>query len=137
MIINLIALLKLPEGWRKKIVLIGLAAFFINVGIDHFINPESYYPLIPDYLLYPELINYSSGFIEIMLAICVSIPKTRLLAVNGIILILIAFIPSHIYFITEGGCMSDSLCVPVWVAWVRLIFIHPLLIYWAWSVRKK
>ena len=72
-----------------------------------------------------------------MLAICVSIPKTRLLAVNGIILILIAFIPSHIYFITEGGCMSDSLCVPVWVAWVRLIFIHQLLIYWAWSVRKK
>lgn len=120
-----------------KFLRVLLIAFYFFAGSYHFINPESYYPLIPDYLPYPELINYLSGFIEIMLAICVSIPKTRLLAVNGIILILIAFIPSHIYFITEGGCMSDSLCVPVWVAWVRLIFIHPLLIYWAWSVRKK
>jgi uncharacterized membrane protein len=82
------------------------------------------------------LINYTSGIFEIILAIGVAIPKTRLLAVKGIILMLIAFIPSHIYFITEGGCMSDSLCVPIWVAWVRLIIIHPLLIYWAWSVRK-
>jgi len=120
-----------------KFLRVLLIAFYFFAGSYHFINPESYYPLIPDYLPYTELINYSSGFIEIMLAICVSIPKTRLLAVNGIILILIAFIPSHIYFITEGGCMSDSLCVPVWVAWVRLIFIHLLLIYWAWSVRKK
>ena len=118
-----------------KFLRVLLIAFYFFAGSYHFINPESYYPLIPDYLPYTELINYSSGFIEIMLAICVSIPKTRLLAVNGIILI--AFIPSHIYFITEGGCMSDSLCVPVWVAWVRLIFIHLLLIYWAWSVRKK
>ncbi|SHH68452.1 DoxX family protein [Winogradskyella jejuensis] len=113
-----------------------LITFYAFAGIYHFINPEFYYPLIPDYLPFPELINYLSGFFEIILAIGVVVPKTRLLAVKGLILILIAFIPSHIYFITEGGCMSESLCVPLWVAWVRLVLIHPLLILWAWSVRK-
>ena len=119
-----------------KLLRILLIIFYAFAGSYHFINPEFYYPLIPDYLPYPELINYTSGIFEIILAIGVAIPKTRLLAVKGIILMLIAFIPSHIYFITEGGCMSDSLCVSIWVAWVRLIIIHPLLIYWAWSVRK-
>jgi hypothetical protein len=27
--------------------------------------------------------------------------------------------------------------VPAWVAWVRLLLIHPLLIGWAWFVRKR
>lgn len=117
----------------SRLLLIGFYAF---AGINHFINPEFYYPLIPEYLGYPESLNISSGIFEILLAIGVALPKTRLLAVKGIILMLIAFLPSHIYFITEGGCMSESLCVPLWVTWVRLIVIHPLLILWAWSVRK-
>lgn len=116
-----------------RILLIGFYGF---AGSYHFINPKFYYPLIPDYLPYPEFINYASGFFEIIFAIGVTIPKTRFIAVKGIIAILIVFIPSHIYFITEGGCMSGSLCVPLWVAWVRLIVIHPLLIIWAWSIRK-
>lgn len=119
-----------------KFLRVILIIFYGFAGSYHFINPEFYYPLIPDYLPYHEFINYSSGFIEIMLAIGVAIPKIRLLAIKGIILMLIAFIPSHVYFITEGGCMSDSLCVSPWVAWLRLIIVHPLLIVWAWSVRK-
>ncbi|MBT8243865.1 MAG: hypothetical protein HKP48_02960 [Winogradskyella sp.] len=115
-----------------RIILIGFYGF---AGSYHFINPEFYYPLIPDYLPYAEFINYASGLLEILLAIGVTLPRTRLLAVKGIITLLIFFIPSHVYFITEGGCMSDSLCVPLWIAWVRLIVIHPLLILWAWSIR--
>ena len=36
---SLVSKLELPKGIWRKIVLIGLSAFFINVGIDHFINP--------------------------------------------------------------------------------------------------
>lgn len=119
-----------------KLLRLLLIVFYAFAGSYHFINPEFYYPLIPDYLPFPELINYLSGFLEVILAIGVALPKTRLLAVKAIIILLILFIPSHIFFITAGGCMSDSLCVPVWVAWIRLIIIHPLLILWAWSIRK-
>jgi HAMP domain-containing protein len=28
------------------------------------------------------------------------------------------------------------LCVPMWVAWLRLFLIHPLLIWWVWQARN-
>ncbi|WP_379981245.1 hypothetical protein [Dokdonia ponticola] len=85
---------------------------------------------------YPSFINYVSGGLEIVLAIGVAYPKTRLLAVKGILLLLIAFIPSHLYFIQVGSCVDTTFCVSPWVAWIRLLIIHPLFMLWAWSVRK-
>lgn len=114
-----------------------LIAFYAFAGSNHFINPEFYSGLIPDYLPYPEFINYASGCLEILLAIGVAIPKTRLIAVKGIILLLILFIPSHIYFITVGSCVENAFCVAPWIAWVRLLVVHPLLIFWAWGIRKS
>ena len=113
-----------------------LIVFYAFAGSYHFINPEFYYGLIPEYLPYPKIINYLSGFLEILLAIGVAIPKTRLLAVKGIMTLLILFIPSHVYFIQIGSCVEDAFCVSPWIAWVRLLVVHPLLILWAWSVRK-
>ncbi|MFD1064333.1 hypothetical protein ACFQ1Q_13855 [Winogradskyella litorisediminis] len=120
-----------------KFLRILLIVFYAFAGMYHFINPKFYYPLIPDYLLFPKLINLVSGLLEIVLAICIAVPKTRLLAAKGIIILLILFIPSHIFFITEGGCMFSSLCVPTYIAWIRLLVIHPMLILWAWSIRKS
>lgn len=113
-----------------------LISFYAFAGTYHFINPEFYFGLIPDYLPHPEFINYASGFFEVVLAFGVAIPKTRLLAVKGIVLLLLLFIPSHIYFITVGSCVESALCLSPWIAWLRLLIVHPLLIVWAWSVRK-
>ncbi|NMF36218.1 hypothetical protein HHH56_15375 [Flammeovirga yaeyamensis] len=110
--------------------------FYLVAGINHFIHPQFYIPLIPPYFPYPDLINLISGAVEILLALGVLFSSTRKRAVQGIILMLIAFIPSHVYFIEIGACVGlQSLCTPIWVAWVRLLLIHPLLIVWAWSVR--
>ena len=46
-ITNFFAVLKLPAGWWKKLVLLGLAAFFINIGVDHFVNPDFYLSIMP------------------------------------------------------------------------------------------
>jgi len=116
-----------------RIFLIGFYAF---AGSYHFINPGFYSDLIPDYLAYYSFINYISGLSEIVLAIGVAIPKTRLLAVKGIIVLLVLFIPSHIYFIKIGSCVESAFCVAPWISWVRLLIIHPVLILWAWAVRK-
>ena len=119
-----------------KFLRIVLILFYAFAGINHFINPEFYADLIPDYLPYPKIINYASGLFEMLLAIGVAIKKTRLLAVKGIIVMLILFIPSHVYFIQVGSCVESAFCVAPWIAWVRLIIIHPVLIFWAWLVRK-
>jgi len=119
-----------------KLLRLTLIGFYLFAGSYHFINPEFYYDLIPDYLLFPELINYTSGILEIILALGVIFPKTRVVAVKGIIILLILFIPSHVYFIQLGSCIEDGLCVPKWLGWIRLLIIHPLLMLWAWAVRN-
>ena len=119
-----------------KFLRIVLIVFYAFAGSYHFIDPEFYAGLIPDYLPYHSFINYLSGFFEIILAIGVAIPKTRLLAVKGIIVLLMLFIPSHVYFIYVGSCVESAFCVAPWIAWVRLLIVHPLLMWWAWAVRK-
>ena len=129
--------MKLLQKTNTKVALrFLLIVFYFVAGVNHFIHPEFYLPLIPSYLPNPEAINWISGVLEIVLAIGVTIPTYRKNAVLLIIVMLIAFIPSHVYFIQEGACMeSTSLCTPIWVAWVRLFPIHPLLMLWAWYVR--
>jgi len=130
-------MLLLAGNYRlKKALRVLLVVFYIFAGINHFVNPSFYLPLIPTYIPYPETINWVSGVIEIALGIGVAFPKTRKSALLLIILMLIAFIPSHVYFIQIGACAGEgSLCTPVWVAWVRLVPVHPLLMLWAWYVR--
>jgi uncharacterized membrane protein len=120
----------------KKASLWLLIIFYAVAGFNHFINPEFYYPLIPDFLEYPVLINTISGIVEIVFAIGLFFIPTRKASAWGILLMLIAFIPSHVYFIELEGCVEGGLCTGVLIAWVRLIVVHPLLIGWAyWHTR--
>lgn len=114
-----------------------MAIFYIIAGFNHFINPEFYLPLIPPAFPKPEWINYGSGMVEIFLGIGVYLPKTRKFAAYAVVLMLVAFIPSHVYFIQIGSCIGEGLCVAEWIGWVRLLLIHPILIFWAWSVGKS
>ncbi len=121
----------------KKIGLYTMAVFYFAAGVNHFINPESYYPLIPEYLGSPEIINLAAGIVELVFGIALFFTKTRKMAAWGIILMLVAFIPSHVYFIQIGSCLENGLCVSEWLGWIRLILIHPILILWAWIYTKK
>ena len=121
----------------KKISLFFQSFFYVFAGVNHFINPDFYLPLIPDYL--QELavfINALSGTIEIGFGVMLLVPKSRKRAALGIVLMLVAFIPSHVYFIQIGSCIDNGLCVAEWIGWLRLLVIHPFLILWAWSVRN-
>lgn len=120
----------------KKISLWAIAAFYIFAGLNHFINPDFYYPLIPDYFLFPVFINVVSGLAEIVLGVLILFKSTRRLAAYGIMIMLMAFVPAHVHFIILGGCVAEGLCVPMWLAWFRLIPMHPLLILWAWWHRR-
>ncbi len=113
-----------------------MSGFYVIAGINHFVNPQFYYPLIPDYLPYHSLLNILSGFAEIILGLLLLLVTTRKLASYGIIAMLILFIPAHIHLIDMGGCIDLGLCVPIWVAWVRLVPLQLLLMYWAWWHRK-
>lgn len=114
-----------------------MAIFYFLGGINHFVQPEFYLPLIPEYLPDKVSLNIIAGIAEILGAIGLIIPQTKKIAAWGIFTMLIAFIPSHIYFIQIGSCLEGGLCVSEWIGWIRLILIHPLLIWWAWIYTKQ
>ncbi|MEO1009856.1 MAG: MauE/DoxX family redox-associated membrane protein [Bacteroidota bacterium] len=118
----------------QKIFRYLLSFFFIVAGIWHFVDPSFYYELIPDYLPYPQTLNVLSGFLEVLFGFGILFSTVRKWAATGILLLLIAFIPSHIFFLQIGSCLENGLCVAPWVAWVRLLIIHPLFLLWAWYV---
>jgi uncharacterized membrane protein len=121
----------------KIIGLYLMAGFYLFGGINHFRTPEFYLPLIPSYLPAPDLLNILAGIAEIVLAIGLLIPNTRKWAAWGVIAMLLAFIPSHVYFIQLGSCIPDVLCAAEWMGWVRLLLIQPLLIAWAWIYTRN
>lgn len=120
----------------KKISYILIPLFYIGAGINHFIQPDGYYKIIPAYLPQPVFINLFSGAAEIILGILFLFSKTRTLAAYGIIAMLIAFIPAHIVMIQNGFCLSNGYCLPVWATWVRLFPLQFLLMLWVWKCRR-
>lgn len=124
------------EAYLKRYLKPLLSIFFLFAGANHFINPDFYLPLIPDYLPAPVFLNLLSGFIELALGVLLFIPKLTKLAAYGIMLFLLVLVPSHIYFLQIGSCVEGGLCIPEWFAWIRLIIIQPLFILWAYLVAK-
>lgn len=120
----------LESKWSIRLITV----FYIVAGFNHFLNPEFYLPLIPPIFPDPEKINVLSGIVEILLGTGILFYRTRKICSYGIIILLLAFIPSHVYFIQIGSCIESGLCVPEWIGWIRLILIHPVLLFWAWKV---
>lgn len=121
----------------KRLSFATLVVFYFVAGLNHFRDPDFYLKLIPPYLPFPEWINILAGVIEIGFSVLLINPKTRNWAVYGIIAMLIAFIPSHIYAIQLPQFQFGTFEVPMWIIWLRLIVIHPLLILWVWLHRTK
>ncbi|MEP6617083.1 MAG: DoxX family protein [Ginsengibacter sp.] len=117
----------------KRISLLLFCSFYNIAGLNHFIHPSAYIPLIPPDFPVPRFINFMSGVLEMAGGIMMIIPATRKAAAWLIMLLLIAFIPAHIYMIQMNGCVSAQLCVPAWVAWLRLLPLQFILIWWAWK----
>ena len=129
---NLSSLMRLPAGWWKKIVLFGLAAFFINVGVDHFVNPEFYLSIMPPaFPLHLEAV-YISGFFEVLGGVGVLIPRLRKIAGWGLVALLVAVYPANIYMAITPGAFPEA---SVALLYVRLVFQF-LFFYWAFSVTR-
>lgn len=97
--------------------IIGVA--FILAGANHFFNPAFYMRMMPPALPAHELLNSLSGIAEIILGIMMLIPKTKIIAAWGLIILLIAVYPANIYMAMEAG---KSIDVNPVVAYIRLPF---------------
>lgn len=120
----------------RSILLYILALFFILAGINHFLSPEIYLSIVPPYLPLKSTINYLSGAAEILGGILLLFPKTRTHGSTLIIMLLILFIPAHIYMIQIAPFHLGEIVVTPLIAWLRLP-IQVLLICWTYWVGKQ
>lgn len=122
----------------KKGMLYVMVVFYILGGYNHFNNPTFYIPLIPPYLsTWAVELNLIAGFFEIVFGILLIPTQTRKWAGFGIVLMLLAFIPSHIYFIQRGNFSLGSFTMTPMMSWIRLLVFQPLFILWALWVSWK
>ena len=124
--------LQLPASRSKTSALLGLAAFFINVGVDHFLNPEFYLNIMPDYLpLHLEAV-YISGLFEIVGGVCVLIPRLRSAAGWGLVALLIVVYPANIHMALNPELFPE---IALSLLYTRLLFQF-IFIYWAYSATR-
>jgi uncharacterized membrane protein len=118
---------------KKKVFLYSFVILYAVAGVMHFITPEIYLEVIPDWLGNQLYINYAAGTVELGIALMALFPKTRKAAGMITIAMLLTFSISHVYFLQNGSCAGEF-CIPSWIGWLRLLLIHPLLIFWAWKI---
>ncbi len=120
----------------RKINLSVICIFYFGAGCNHFVHPANYLSLIPPYFAHKEAINYISGSLEVIAAQLLLFNSTRKYGMYLTLLLLIVFIPAHIYMIQLLGCVTKTLCVPEWVAWLRLFPLQFVLMWWVYKTWK-
>ena len=50
-----------------KLLIYVYVVFFISAGVNHFLNPQFYDAIVPDFLPFPRLVHQITGVIEIIL----------------------------------------------------------------------
>ncbi len=109
-----------------------IGVIFILAGILHFVRPELFMKIMPDYLPWHKSLVLISGFFEIAGGVGMMIPALQTYAAWGLIALLIAVFPANIemfrtYYRKRGFTPF------VWALLFRLPLQFVLIgwVYWA------
>ena len=105
-----------------KFLYFFFAFILLTSGVGHFIFPELYNPMIPEWI--PSLeANYGTGIIEIVVGILLLIPSKR--SIGGFLFsfLMILFLPLHVWDLIR----EDPMVKPYFVAVVRLLLQFGLI----------
>lgn len=94
---------------------------YIYVGMRHFIDPDFFLAIMPDYLPFHQEAVYISGFFEILLGGMLLFQKSRKVAGWGLIVLLIAVFPANIY-LAQNEAAQQAIDISQTAAIVRLPF---------------
>ncbi len=113
--------------------MIAIAALFLVAGIAHFVVPAFFVRIMPPPLAPWALeLTYISGVFEILGAIGLLLPKTRVWAAYGLMVLLVAVYPANIYMALDPAKFN----VPAYVVWGRLP-LQFVLLWWLWRVAAQ
>ncbi len=96
-------------------------------GINHFVNPQMYGPIMPDYLPAHRELIYASGVAELLAGAGSMVPATRRKAGLLSIATLAAVFPANVEMVRQSHRFPK---VPRWAMIARL----PLQLWMIWAV---
>ena len=121
----------------KHITIYIMAVLYINIGINHFVNPDFFLVIVPDYLPCQSALVYISGLFEIILGLLLVLKKTRKIAGIGLIFLLILVFPANIFLFQSIEAQS-AYEISQNKALVRMFFQPPLILIAFWhSISKE
>ncbi|MEL6721106.1 MAG: MauE/DoxX family redox-associated membrane protein [Bacteroidota bacterium] len=115
----------------KHILPLLLAVLMLFSAYNHLANPDFYSAMIPSFI--PEAFaNVLSTILEAAIGIALIIPKYRQWGGLGFFLLMIAFLPLHIWDLLKESPMVGSKNAAI----IRLV-IQFVLIYLGWRIWKR
>ena len=104
---------------------------YTYAGVRHFIDPDFFLAIMPNYLSFHLEIVYLSGVAEILFGILLFFKKTRTFASYGLIVLLICVFPANIHLV-ESELSQSILNATKDQTIIRLPFqaFFILLAYW-------
>jgi len=122
-----------PMPLAQRVSIGALAAFVTGAGVMHFVSPQFFIDIVPDYLPNAELLVVISGVFEILGGVGLLVPATRRFAALGLVALFIAVFPANIHMAVNHITPTGSPTLPSWMPWARLP-LQGLLIWWAYGI---
>ena len=117
---------------------LGLGAFFLAAGLNHFANPRFYEAIVPPPLTSRRReVNAISGAAEIAGGLAVLHPATRRLGRWWLLALLVAVFPANVHMAVNPEQVPgfDLRKMPRWALWARLP-LQPLAMLWVWRATR-
>lgn len=111
-----------------------LGSLYIYVGISHFIKPEYFKIIMPEYIPSHYIFIYISGLFEIIFGFMIFFQKSRFYGAWGIFTLLILVFPANIY-LYQSIEVQEILSVSKGQTFIRLLFQFPLILLSFWHTR--
>ncbi len=83
----------------KLITIYFMSFAYIYVGLKHFIDPDFFLAIMPNYLNFHLELVYLSGIAEVLLGLMLLFKKTRKTGAIGLIVLLILVFPANIHLV--------------------------------------
>jgi len=107
-----------------------LSATMVATGILHFVSPDKFAKIVPDWLPAPRVLVLVSGFFEVAGGLGLLFKRTRTAAAWGLIALYAAVFPANVNMALHKIYTDNP-----WILWGRLPF-QGVLIAWAyWFTR--
>ena len=91
----------------KLITIYFMSIAYAYVGVRHFIDPDFFLAIMPNYLTFHLEFVYLSGIAEVVLGLMLLSKKTRKMGSIGLIILLILVFPANIHLVQSE--LSQSL----------------------------